>query len=230
MMVNGNKGEELNFEAIFESAPDLYLILDPQYHIVAASNAYLEATMVSRKKILGKNVFDVFPDNPEDLTATGVRNLRASLAKVIENKSADAMAVQKYDIRRPLSEGGGFEERYWSPINSPVLTKSGALAYIIHRVEDVTDLIRLKKTGAEQLKLMEDLRTKAGEMQFEIYKRAQEIQEINTKLAQANKNLESLNFIKTQFFANVSHELRTPLMLILGPLEKLLAGQKLYPA
>jgi hypothetical protein len=39
----------------------------------------------------------------------------------MENRVADAMAVQKYDIRRPALEGGGFEERYWSQNNFPVL-------------------------------------------------------------------------------------------------------------
>ncbi len=53
--------------------------------------------------------------------------------------AADTMAVQKYDIPLPASEGGGFEERYWSPINSPVIGPGGEVAYIIHRVEDVTD-------------------------------------------------------------------------------------------
>jgi len=41
----------------------------------------------------------------------------------MQTKAPDAMAVQKYDIPRPASEGGGFEERYWSPFNSPVLGK-----------------------------------------------------------------------------------------------------------
>jgi hypothetical protein len=52
------------------------------------------------------------------------------------------MEVQKYDIRRPDAEGGGFEERYWSPINCPVF-RDGKLVNIIHRVEDVTDYVRL---------------------------------------------------------------------------------------
>lgn len=46
------------------------------------------------------------------------------------------MAVQKYDIRGP---DGTFEVKYWSPKNLPVLSPSGELLYILHRVEDVTD-------------------------------------------------------------------------------------------
>lgn len=69
------------------------------------------------------------------------------------------MAVQKYDVRRPESEGGEFEERYWSPTNPPVLDAQGALVYIIHRVEDVTEFVRLKQLGNERETLTGQLRT-----------------------------------------------------------------------
>jgi len=112
---------------LFESAPGLYLVLTPDLRIAAVSRNYLTATMTTREEILWRHLFEVFPDNPNDPAAGGVRNLRASLERVIQNRVADAMPVQKYDIRRPESEGGGFEERFWSPVNSPVLGSSGEL-------------------------------------------------------------------------------------------------------
>src|SRR5713226_4067263 len=93
-----------DFRSLFESAPGLYLVLTPDLRIVAVSDAYLLATMTKRQEILGRGIFDVFPDNPDDPQATGVRNLKASLNRVLENRAADAMPVQKYDIRRPESE------------------------------------------------------------------------------------------------------------------------------
>lgn len=142
--------ETENFRAIFESAPGLFLVLKPDFTIVAVSEAYLQATMTKRDEILGRGLFDVFPDNPDDPHATGVRNLSASLRRVLENRLPDTMPVQKYDIRRPEEEGGGFEERYWSPLNSPVLGPNGELTYIVHRVEDVTEFVRLKHAHTEQ--------------------------------------------------------------------------------
>lgn len=171
-----------DFQALFESAPGLYLVLTPDLTILAVSDAYLRATMTKRGEILGRHLFDVFPDNPDDPTATGVSNLRASLNRVVQNRSSDAMAVQKYDIRRPESGGGGFEERHWSPVNSPVLGAKGEVAYIIHHVEDVTEFIRLKQTGSEQHRITEELRTRTGEMEAEIFRRAQHIQEVNDRL------------------------------------------------
>ena len=131
-----------HFQWLFESAPGLYLVLLPDLSIKAVSNAYLQATMTQRDEILGRNLFDVFPDNPDDPAATGVSNLRSSLNYVLQTHMAHTMAVQKYDIRRP---DGSFEERYWSPLNKPVFDNNNQLVYIIHRVEDVTEFVHLKK-------------------------------------------------------------------------------------
>jgi two-component system, cell cycle sensor histidine kinase and response regulator CckA len=178
-----------DFQALFHSAPGLYLVLTPHLNIVAVSDAYLRATMTKREEILGRGIFDVFPDNPDDPSATGVRNLRTSLQRVIRDKTPDTMAVQKYDIRKPESEGGGFEERFWSPVNLPVFGSDKAVVYIIHRVEDVTEFVRLKQQTLEQEKLAEKLRTHAGQMEAEVYQRAAEVQEVNRHLEAANQAL-----------------------------------------
>lgn len=66
-----------DFQAWFESTPGLYLVLRPDFTIVAVSDAYLRARMTRRDEILGRGIFDVFPDNPDDPTATGVSTLRS---------------------------------------------------------------------------------------------------------------------------------------------------------
>lgn len=162
-----------DFRLLFESAPGLFLVLTPDLRIVAVSDAYLSATKTQRSAILGRGIFDVFPDNPDDPAASGVHNLRASLDRVREAREPNTMAVQKYDIRRPESEGGGFEERYWSPVNLPVCGPNGDLAYIIHRVEDVTEFIRLKEIGSEHQRRSEELQSRTERMEAEVYVRAQ---------------------------------------------------------
>lgn len=117
-MKTENDHNTIDYQSIFESAPDLYLLLDPGLKIIGASDAYLQATLTRREEVLGRGLFDVFPDNPNDPLADGVFNLRNSLNFVLQEKKTHRMAIQKYDITRP---DGTFEERFWSPLNTPVL-------------------------------------------------------------------------------------------------------------
>lgn len=149
--------KELDFRSVFEASPALHLLLNRDLIIVAVTEAYLNATMTKREQIIGKHIFNIFPDNPDDATATGVRNLHASLNRVLEGKRPDTMPLQKYDVQRPESKGGGFEEKYWSPLNTPVLNADGEVEYIIHQVEDVTAFVLLEKKRAAQAEVFDSL-------------------------------------------------------------------------
>ncbi len=138
--------DTLDARALFDQAPGCLLALDPRLRIVAVSDAYLEATMTERAAVVGQHLFDVFPDDPDDPDADGVASLGASLERVRRLGVADVMPDQKYAMRRPDHEGGGFEVRYWRPVNTPVLDGDGRVRFLIHRVEDVTDQAR---TGVE---------------------------------------------------------------------------------
>jgi signal transduction histidine kinase len=127
------------FRVLFESSPGWYLVLDPAFSIVAVSDAYLPAAMTRGQDIVGKKLFEAFPDNPAGPKAAGVWNLRGSLNRMLGHEALDTMAIQKHDIRRPTSEGGGSEGRFWSPVTCPVLSPAGEFAFIIRHVEDVPD-------------------------------------------------------------------------------------------
>jgi signal transduction histidine kinase/ActR/RegA family two-component response regulator len=200
-----------DFKAVFRASPDQYMLLNPDFVIADVNDAYSRATMIERDQAVGRHLFEVFPDNPDDPAADGVRNLRTSLERVLRTKSTDAMAVQKYDIRRPESEGGGFEERHWSPVNIPIFDSDGAIIHILHRAEDVTEFLRLRQESEAMM-----VTSQAHRMETEIIQRAREVQE-------ANRTLEEANLAKTRFLAVASHDMRQPLhalTLYLSALER----------
>jgi PAS domain S-box-containing protein len=124
-----------DFRAIFESVPGLYLVLEPDLTIVAASDGYLRATMTKREQILGRALFDVFPEKPDAPNGRGMRTLAGSLGRVLEHHAPDAIAGPRY-VGRGEANGDAGAGRCWSFVNEPVLGADGELAYIIHRVED----------------------------------------------------------------------------------------------
>ena len=58
----GGVGGKLDFRAVFEQVPELYLVLkpdSPRYTILGASNAYAKGTGVPRENLFGRALFSV---------------------------------------------------------------------------------------------------------------------------------------------------------------------------
>jgi hypothetical protein len=112
-----------DFRAVIRAAPDRYLLLAPDLTIVEASDTYLEATMTEREAILGRGVFEVFPDDPANAVADGTANVRASMQRVLQDRRPHAIEILRHPIRKPTPEGTAFEERYWKSLNTRCSTR-----------------------------------------------------------------------------------------------------------
>jgi PAS domain-containing protein len=179
---------ESEFRVLFEATPGLVVALRPNppaFTIIAATNGYLKATGTRRNDIIGRGFFDVFPGYPGEARNHATANLKRSFETVLRNRSADIMAIQKYAICPVELSGEGWEERYWRGINSPVLGPTGDVVYILHRAQDMTELVRLKAEEAEREQLKRELQFRAEKAEAEQLAREQQIQRLNRHLRRA---------------------------------------------
>ncbi|WP_066505966.1 PAS domain-containing protein [Rufibacter sp. DG15C] len=140
--------EALSFQKIFEAQNNPILVLSPSLKILGCTEAYLKETLLTREQLLGKSVFDAFPDNPEAGESLSSVKLRASLQQVLASKQAHQMEVTRYDIPDP-NHSASFIERYWSILNTPILDERGEVLYILNEATNVTEAEKSKKNLLE---------------------------------------------------------------------------------
>ena len=72
------------FQALFRATPYPYLVMSPDLTIVGASSAYLRSVQRTEEEIVGRNVFEAFPENPDNPEATDISEVKALRGKVTE--------------------------------------------------------------------------------------------------------------------------------------------------
>jgi PAS domain-containing protein len=137
---------EIDFRSVFDQTPGMCLILDTSFYIVAQNAEHARATLTTSKNVIGRWLFEVFPDQ-DDSRATGVSLVRQSLLKVLETRRPDTMPILRFDVQ---SESGDFQQRYWAISNTPVLGQDGFVAWIINRAQDVTEHVLAASKHAGQ--------------------------------------------------------------------------------
>ncbi len=133
--------DQLQRDPVFQSLPRPTLLLDTDFVIRAANQAYLAATAREADELVEAYMFDAFPDNPDDPEADGVANLNHSLEQAARARRPDNMLVQRYDLLDAAS--GEWSLRHWSPLNTPVIEDDRVVG-LLHQVEDVTPLKELQ--------------------------------------------------------------------------------------
>ncbi|MGW1540127.1 PP2C family protein-serine/threonine phosphatase [Streptomyces sp. NPDC002309] len=161
---------QIDYEGIFDASPSAMLVLTPELVILDANASYQNLVGRSLHQLVGRYVFDAFPQDPDSR-----EDLEASLRRVLETGVQDVEGPIRHDVEEE-DRPGVFAERYWSPVNAPVLDSEGHIALVVHRLEEITDLVRAEVPDSARRRQME----------IELYARSRELQRVNERLRQAN--------------------------------------------
>lgn len=174
----------IDFERVFNDAPNPYMLLDHGLRYVAANNAYLDVTASTREQLLGHHILERFPNDPGDPANVPMRMLRDSLERVLKTGRRDHLAFIPYRV--PMKVDGRIVEvdRFWSATHTPIFDGAGKVAFILQHTVDVTPFKdRPARTGAEG----DALRAEAG-----VFARAQAVQSENERISAEREQLRQL--------------------------------------
>jgi PAS domain S-box-containing protein len=130
----------IDYQEVFRTMPGATALLTPDGTILDVNDGYLEASGRSREQLLGRNLFDVFPQNPDDPSVLGPDQLRDSLETVVATGERDVLMPVRYDVEDP-GRPGEFEERYWAVVNTPMHDPVGRVVMITHKADEVTHIV-----------------------------------------------------------------------------------------
>jgi len=149
----------LNYQTLFAALPERYVVFDvtePGFKMIAASENYLAVTDKTLEEIIGKSLFDVFPDTSDEALRTGKGELQRSLETVVQNGKPDSTGVIRYDL---ADKTGKMGVRFWQATHYPIY-ESGVLVAIVQSTADITDIIhKEEQLRLANLKLEDALKT-----------------------------------------------------------------------
>lgn len=186
MLQTSDLAQAIDFERLFDVLPSPHMLLDRELCYVAVNKAYEAVTMRRRDELLGRNLFDMFPNDGES-----GRRLRHSFERVFDTGESDTLAYIPYDIPRPEELGGGMEVRYWTAAHTPLFGEDGKVAYVMQNTVDVSDMVSLRQAAS--------LPFRAGETQ--LIERAREAEEQHQALIDESENFRRLFQLAPGFFA-----------------------------
>ena len=122
------------FQIMFDSVPGMFLVFSPEsFDVIAVSDAFLSTLGLTRQDVVGRNLFQALPQQPQDETHS---KLRASFDRVVSSGRPDLLEFQSFLLPR---DG----ERYWAVSSTPVFGPDQRLLHVILRMQDVTEAIEV---------------------------------------------------------------------------------------
>ena len=181
-------------ENLIETAKDAIVSIDEEGIVKVWNHSAEKIFGYSRSEIMGQPITTIIPEKYRKMHMEGIRRFLQTSQNKIIGKSIEISGKTKEGMEVPIELSLSFQK---------IENKRYSFTGIIR---DRTFEVETKKQLIEKTNKLEDysqtLEQKVDERTFE--------------LKEANKKLQELDNMKTEFLSTVSHELRAPLSLVLG--------------
>ena len=131
-------------ENVLQKTPFGFSLINEDYVFEFANEAWLKIVQKTKEEVLGKKIFDIFPETEEYLLSIfeNVKNTR------------EPFYAPEHSIK--LKRKGLIEDVFFNFVYQPIYSETGELQYFATVVLEVTDLISIKnkiKEDEERLRL-----------------------------------------------------------------------------
>jgi hypothetical protein len=123
-------------DPVFLSQPSPTVLMSRDFVVRAATPSYLRVTEREEGELLDLNLFDAFPDNPENSESVSSAELTASLEATLRTGLPHRLTPIRYDIPA-RSRPGEFVEKRWISTSNPVRDGDDLVGVTI-TIHDVT--------------------------------------------------------------------------------------------
>ncbi|MEQ9315478.1 MAG: HWE histidine kinase domain-containing protein [Henriciella sp.] len=125
----------LNFRKLLDNILTPYMVMDRDLVIIYANNAFFETVDRSPDDIIGRYIFDSFPEQEERVAA-----VREIFLETL-NGGVTRLDRQFFDLEQP---DGTKIPKCWQCVQTPYFDSTGEVRYIVQHAEDVTEAVKLE--------------------------------------------------------------------------------------
>ncbi|MBC7520386.1 MAG: PAS domain-containing protein [Sandarakinorhabdus sp.] len=127
---------DLDFDSLFAITPTPLMVLDTSLRFVAANHCYLSVTARKLEDLVGRFVFDAFPDTPER------QELMRGFFEAALAGEENSQAPHPFAIVRP---DGGYQDVWWMTHQLPIHNATGKIIGVLQHCRDMSDEVNAKR-------------------------------------------------------------------------------------
>lgn len=124
--------------SVLRDMPASIMVLDRDLRYVMASDMYLQTVGRSLEELLGRNIFDAFPETDERR-----KPLEASMRRALAGES-NAIERLFYRIPDPADLSKSVEA-WWRCRHNPLVGPDGSIGHVVQITENITELVHAEE-------------------------------------------------------------------------------------